>query len=130
MTIKSLVALSIFPCSDFLALKFSMESWGLFYFGLKIFLRPVLSSIITAETPRRSKVFTVNVLKCSALPPVSHHVDNWFGGYFQYFVQCNHARRYIDCPCSVFLAVESVRLLHMPSNSRGSYRLSLFWCFL
>ena len=34
------------------------------------FFRPVLSSIITIETPRRSRVLTVYT-KCSGLPPVS-----------------------------------------------------------
>ena len=122
MIIKSSVSCAFLPAA-ILALKFSMVSCvcATSVPNSEFFFRPVLSSMITAETPIFSSVRTVYT-KCSVSPPVSP--SNTMGLVVTSVTSSMVRKRLVISTSSMSglpLAVEShSELIHMASNWSSS----------
>ena len=118
MIIKSSVNWAFFP-ARILALKFSMLScvWATSVPNREFFFSPVLSSMMTAETPIFSSVRTVYT-KCSVMPPVSP--SNTMGFVVTSVTSSMVRKRLVISTSSISglpLAVEShSELIHIASN--------------
>ena len=123
LSIRAMIIKSSLSCACFPALIFS-QKWAMLSCvcstslpNKEFFFNPVLSSIIIAETPRRSKVRTLYT-KCSIKPPVS---PSNMMGLVDTSITSSMVRMRLDISTSSIsgfpFAVESHRLLiHMASN--------------